>query len=63
MSFKCWKALESPTLFQSHTMRKSFDRHSFSPHRLIVACAIEWGGKIVAVDVEAVDAPIDYNLI
>ena len=24
---------------------------------------IEWGGKIATVDVEVVDAPIDYNFL
>ena len=44
-------------------MRKAFDGHSFSPHGLIVSCPIEWGVKEVTVDVEVVDAPIDYNFI
>ena len=43
-------------------MIKSFDGHSFSPHIIIVSFPIEWGGKIVTVDVEVVDAPIDTNL-
>ena len=63
MSFKCWKALGSPTLVQSHTMRKEFDGHLFSPRELNVSCPIEWGGKIVIVDGEVVDAPIDYNFL
>ena len=58
MSFKCWKALGSPTLVQSHTMQKEFYGHSFSPHELIVSCPIERGGKTVIVDV-----PIDYNFL
>ena len=28
-----------------------------------MACPIELGGKIFQVDVEVVDAPIDYNLL
>ena len=55
MSFKCWKALGSPTLVQSHTIWKAYDGHSFSPHGLIVSFPLEWGGKIVTVDVEVVD--------
>ena len=51
MSFKCWQALGSLTLVQSHIVRKAFDGNSFSPHGLIVSCSIEWGGKIVTVDV------------
>ena len=63
MPFKCWKELGSPSLVQSHTVQKSFDVHSFSPHRLIISCPIDWGGKIVTMDVEVVDAPIDYNFL
>ena len=44
-------------------MKKSFDGHSFSPHKLIVSFPIEWGGKTVTIDVEVVDAPIDYNIL
>ena len=44
-------------------MRKAFDGHLFSPHELIVICPIEWGGKTITVDVEVVDAPIDYNFL
>ena len=55
--------LGSPTLVQSHIVQKSFDGHSFSPHGLIGSCVIEWGGKTVIVDIEVVDAPIDYNFV
>ena len=58
MSFKCWKALGSPTLVLSHTVQKASDRHSFSPHELIVSFPFEWGRKIVTID-----APTDYSFI
>ena len=63
MSFKRWKALVSPTLVQSHTVRKAFDGHFFSPHGLIVSRPIEWGSKTITVDVEVVYEPIDYNFL
>ena len=63
MSFKCWQDFGSTTLVQSHTVRKSFDRQSFSPHDLIVSFPIEWGGQTVIVDVEVVFVPIDYNFL
>ena len=59
MSLKCWKALGPPTLAPSHAMLKEFDGHSFPPHRLIVSFSIQFGGKIVTIDVEVVDVPID----
>ena len=63
MSFKCWEALGLSTLVQSHIVRKEFDGNSLSYHEIIVSFPIEWGGKIVTVDVEVVDAPIDYNFL
>ena len=63
MSFKCWQALGSPRLVQSHTVQKEFDGNSFSPHTLIVSFPIKWCGNNVTLDVEVVDAPIDYNII
>ena len=63
MSFKCWKALGSPTLIQSHTVRKVFDGKSLSPHGLIVSFPIEWGNKTIIADVEVVDWPIDHNFL
>ena len=63
MSFKCWQALGSPTLVQSHTMRKAFDGHLFFPHGLIVSFPIEWGGNRVTADVELVYAPIYYKFM
>ena len=37
--------------------------HYFPPHGLIMTYPFDFGGKIVKVDVEAIDAPIDYNFI
>ena len=44
-------------------MHKEFDGHLFSPHGLIVSFPIELGSKTVTVDVEVVDAPIDYSFL
>ena len=63
MSFKCWKALGSPTLVQSHIVQKAFDIHLFSPHELIVSFPIEWGGKNIIAYFEVVHVPIDYNFL
>ena len=35
----------------------------FSPHGFIVACPIEWRGKIVIVEVEVAYEPIYYNFL
>ena len=63
MSFTCWQALGSPMLTASQTILKTFDGHVFSPHGILSAFPIELGGKIVTVEVEVVNVPLDYNLI
>jgi hypothetical protein len=63
MSLACWKGLKSPGLNQSPTMLRAFDGRGFRPHGLLQSLAVQLGGKIVSVDVEVVDAPLDYNLL
>lgn len=45
------------------TVLKAFDGHLFTPHGILIAFPIELGGKIVTVEVEVVNAPLDYNLL
>ena len=63
LSLTCWKALGSLDLVTSPTTLKAFDRWGFQPHGLILALAVNLGGKIVSIQVEVVDAPLDYNLL
>ena len=35
----------------------------FSPHGILVAFPIGLGGKIVTIEVEVVNASLDYNLL
>ena len=44
-------------------MLKAFDGHVFKLHRIVPSFPIMLGGKTVTVEVEVVDAPIDYNLL
>jgi hypothetical protein len=44
-------------------MLTTFDGHSFCPHSILPAFPVQLGGKIVEVEVEVVDAPLDYNLL
>ena len=63
LSMTCWKALGSPDLVTSPTTPKAFDGRGFQPHGLISALAVELGGKTISIQVEVVDAPLDYNLL
>ena len=47
----------------SQTVLKAFDRHLFTPHGILAAFPIKLGGKTVTIEVEVVNAPLDYNLL
>jgi hypothetical protein len=63
MSLACWKAIGSPPLSQSMTMLTAFDGHSFRPHGILPTFLVQLGGKTMEVEVEVVDAPLDYNIL
>jgi hypothetical protein len=63
MSFPCWRALGSPKLTPSPTTLKAFDGRGFQPHRILQYFIVTLKGKTVLVDIEVVDAPLDYNLL
>ena len=63
LSLSCWKAIGSPELVTSPTTLKSFDGWGFHPHVIIPSLSIELGGKSISIQVEVVDAPLDYNLL
>jgi hypothetical protein len=63
MLLSCWKAIGQPALSPSPTLLTSFDGLSFQPHGIIPSFPVQLGGKTVCVEVEVVDAPLDYNLL
>jgi hypothetical protein len=63
MSLACWKAIGQPELSPSPTLLTAFDGRSFRLHGIIPSFPVQLGGKTVCVEVEVVDAPIDYNLL
>ena len=63
MSLKCWKSLGSPQLSQSSMTLKNFDGRTYKPCGIINNLQVELGGKIVSIDVEVVDGPLDYNIL
>jgi hypothetical protein len=63
MSLVYWKYLGSLTLSKSSNMLNSFDNHSFFPHGILPTFPVQLGGKTVEVEVEVLDAPLDYNFL
>lgn len=63
MSLSCWKGLGSPEIVLSQSMLKAFNGHVFKPHGIVPSFPVTLGGKTVNIEVEVVDAPIDYNLL
>ena len=63
MSLACWKGIGSPAYVPSATLLTAFDSHSHRPHGFVTALPIYVGGKIVNIEVEIVDASLDYNLM
>ena len=63
LSLTCWKSLGSPELVTSPTTLKAFDGRGFQPHGRISALVVELGGKTISIQVEVVDAPLDYNVL
>lgn len=59
----CWKVIGSPSVVTSPTLLTAFDGHSHSPHRIIPTFRICVGVKVVNIEVEIIDANLDYNLL
>jgi hypothetical protein len=63
ISLACWKAIGQPALSPSPTLLTVFDSLSFRPHGIVHSFPVQLGGKTMCVEVEVVDAPLDYNLL
>jgi hypothetical protein len=63
MSIAHWRAIVSPPLTESHNMLKSFNGFGFKPYGVLPSLPITLEGKMVNVEVEVFDAPLDYNLL
>ena len=57
--------MEYPRQFTDHSpsVLTSFDGRSYRPHGIMLAFPVSLGVKTVTVEVEVVDAKIDYNLL
>ena len=52
-----------PELSKSATMLTTFYGRSFQPHGILPSLKVHFGEKTIAIEVEVVDAPLDYNLL
>ena len=44
-------------------MLTNFDGRYFRPHGILPSLKVHLGGKTIAIEVEVVDVPLDYNLL
>ena len=63
MSLSCWKGLRSTTFSKSGNMLTAFDGRTFQSHGILPSLEVQLGGKIIAIEVQVVYAPLDYNLL
>jgi hypothetical protein len=63
MSLTFWKAIGSPPLNESWNTLEAFNGSGFKPYGVLPSLPITLEGKIVQVEVEVFDAPLDYNLL
>ena len=52
-----------PELSKSVTMLTAFEGRSFRPQGILPSLKVHLGGKTIAIEVEVVDATLDYNLL
>jgi hypothetical protein len=63
MSKIIWKQLGSPELIPSAITLRAYDGHPSQPEGLYQNVLVELGGKTIIIDIEVIDAPLDYNIL
>jgi hypothetical protein len=63
MSKTVWHKLGSPELIPSTITLRAYDGQPSSPEGLFQNVPIELGGKTILIDIEVIDAPLDYNIL
>jgi hypothetical protein len=63
MSLACGKAIGQLVFSPIPTLLTAFNGRLFRPHGIVPSFPVQLGGKTVCVEVEVVDAPLDYNLL
>jgi hypothetical protein len=63
MSKVVWKKLGSPELVPSTITLRAYDGRPSSPEGIFQNVPVELGGKTILIDIEFIDAPLDYNIL
>jgi hypothetical protein len=63
MSITCWKSIGSLALTESHNTLKVVNGTGFKPYGVLPSLSIILEGKVVTIEVEVFDAPLNYNLL
>jgi hypothetical protein len=63
MSKTVWQKLGSPELIPSAITLRAYDGRPSSPEGLFQNVPIELEGKTILIDIEVINAPLDYNIL
>jgi hypothetical protein len=63
MSKDIWQKIGSPELVPSTITLRAYDGRPTSPTGLCQNVPIELGGKTILIDIEVIDAQLDYNIL
>jgi hypothetical protein len=63
MSKTVWQKLGSLELIPSAITLQAYDRRPSSPEGLFQNVPVELGGKTILINIEVIDAPLDYNIL
>jgi hypothetical protein len=58
-----WQKLVSPKLVPSSITLRDYDDRSSSPDGLFKNFPVEFGGKSILIDIEVINASLDYNIL
>jgi hypothetical protein len=63
MSKTVWQKLGSSELLPSAITLRAYDGRSSSPEGIFQNVPVELGGKTILIDIEVIDAPLEYNIL
>jgi hypothetical protein len=63
MSKTVWQKLGSPELIPFAINLRAYDRQPSSPEGLFQNVPVKLGGKTILIDIEVINAPLDYNIL